>query len=152
MPKIHLVLFLLLFISTTIAQSSLMQYGTAGTSGTTIFKVPLSDDFYLTQIPNRMNGLFADESCSLCPTGQQSIAENFTVNDPGVGLSHLVMWGGYYPENIPNPVDDFTLIIRSDNGGSPGAVLDMQSGIQPTSREPTGFVLFGCNEYEFTFD
>ena len=108
----------------------------------------------LTQLPNQVNGLFADETCALCPTGQQSIADNLTVSDVGTFscFASFVIWGGYYPENIPNTTDDFTFIIHSDAQGSPGTVIETRSGIQPTTRTSTGVILYGCDEYIFTFD
>jgi hypothetical protein len=63
-----------------------------------------------------------------------------------------VFWGGYFPENIPNVTDDFTVIVHSDAGGVPGAVVDSRSGLQASSRATTGVVLFGVDEYVFTFD
>ena len=152
MPKFCMVLSLLLFAFTATAQTSLIHYGPARISGTTIFEAPMLENFYLNQTPNGMNGLFADASCALCPSGQQSVAENFTVSDSIIEISKLVMWGGYYPENIPNPVDDFTVILHSDNGGTPGPVLDIRSGLQASSRAVTGNILFGVDEYVFTFE
>jgi hypothetical protein len=101
-----------------------------------------------------VNGLFADSDCQLCPTLQQTIADNFNTSIGGanVAITELVIWGGYYPENIPNAVDNFTIIVHSDAGGQPGTVIDTRSGLQATNRVSTGIVLFGCNEYMFTFD
>jgi hypothetical protein len=109
--------------------------------------------FYLYQLPNQVNGLFADETCSLCPTGQQTVADNFVYNYyPGNGISGIVIWGGYYPEDIPNTTDDFTIILHADNSGQPGSVIVTVTNLQPDSRVPTGVVLFGTHEYMFTFD
>jgi hypothetical protein len=153
MPKFYTVLFLVCFSVTAFAQSSLLDYGKPNISGSSIYQAPMAPITFLDQIPNGINGLFADASCSLCPTLQQSIAENFVViitNSNNV-ISEIVIWGGYYPENIPNSVDDFTFIIHSDAGG-PGAVVETRSGLQATTRSTTGTILFGCDEYVFTFD
>jgi hypothetical protein len=110
-------------------------------------------DVLLDQPPNQINGLFADETCSLCATGQQTVADNFVYT--GIfynGIEKIVIWGGYYPEDIPNNTDDFTIILHADAGGQPGAVIDNLYGLQPTSREQTGVVIFGTHEYMFTFD
>jgi hypothetical protein len=147
-----MVLFLLLFSFSAFAQSSLSDYGPARISGRSIFEAPVYRFFLLDQAPNGVNGLFADSSCALCPTGQQSIAENFIVTNLVMGIAELVIWGGYYPENIPNTMDDFTILFHSDSGGIPGPVLYSWSDLQAASREPTGVVLFGCDEYVFTFD
>jgi hypothetical protein len=111
-------------------------------------------DVLLDQPPNQVNGLFADETCSLCPTGQQTVADNFaaTIVNSFTPITQLVIWGGYYPEDIPNTTDDFTIITHSNAGGVPGNVIDSRSGLQPTSRVQTGVVLFGTHEYMFTFD
>jgi hypothetical protein len=152
MPKFYTVLFLVCFTVAAFAQSSLLDYGKPNISGSSIYEAPVSFTV-VDQIPNGINGLFADASCALCPTLQQSIAENFVVTTGASdnGIIQIVIWGGYYPENIPNSVDDFTFIIHSDAGG-PGAVVETRTGVQATSRTTTGTVLFGCDEYVFTFD
>ncbi len=107
----------------------------------------------LNQEPNQVNGLFADETCSLCPTGQQTIADNFHAAIPYfTSITQLIIWGGYYPENIPNTTDDFTIILHADAGGLPGSVIWSMSGLQAANRVQTGVVLFGTDEYMFTFD
>lgn len=152
MPKFYTVLFLVCFSLTAFAQSSLLDYGQPNIKGYSTYDSPNAFPV-LDQIPNGVNGLFADASCALCPTLQQSIAENFVVTTgaPDNAIIQITIWGGYYPENIPNSVDDFTFIIHSDAGG-PGAVVDTRTGIEATSRSTTGTVLFGCDEYVFTFD
>ena len=110
-------------------------------------------DVLLDQPPNQVNGLFADETCSLCPTGQQTVADNFVYTGYFYnGIEEIVIWGGYYPEDIPNTTDDFTIILHADAGGQPGAVIDSLSGLQPSSRVQTGVILFGTHEYMFTFE
>jgi len=100
-----------------------------------------------------VNGLFADSNCLGCGSLQQSIAENFIAvsGGPDVGITEIVMWGGYFPENIPNTVDNFTIILHDDAAG-PGADLDVRTGLEATSRVATGIVLFGVDEWMFTFD
>jgi len=154
MPKFFSVLFIVLFSFSAYAQLSLRDYGTSDVSGKSLMQAPMAPIVFLNQAPNGVNGLFADSDCQLCPTLQQSIAENvnITTAGPTVGITQLVIWGGYYPENIPNPTDNFTFIIHTDAGGQPGSVVFTQSGIQPSSRVSTGVILFGCNEYMFTFN
>lgn len=154
MPKFYLLLLLVCFSVTAFAQSSLLDYGKPNVSGTSIYQAPMSPISFLDQIPNQVNGLFADASCTLCPALQQSVAENFVVatSIPDLSISEIVIWGGYYPENIPNSVDEFTIIIHSDAGGSPGYVVEIRSGLEATIRTTTGTVLYGCDEYIFTFD
>jgi hypothetical protein len=152
MPKFFSVLFLVLFSITAFAQSSLLEYGPANVSGTSIYESPMSPINFLLQIPNQVNGYFADSTYN--GTLQQSIAENFNVPvaGPTYGITEIKFWGGYYPENIPNTTDDFAIIIHSDAAGSPGPVLYARYNLQATSRVTTGVVLFGVNEYLFTFN
>lgn len=110
-------------------------------------------DVLLDQQPNAINGFFNDSDCQLCPTGQQSMADDFIVSVPSVQLNQIVMWGGYFPGNVPNAIDDFDILIHNNSGGLPGpTILFSVSGIQATSRVATGVVLFGVDEYMFTFD
>jgi hypothetical protein len=143
-----------LFSFSAFAQSSLSDYGPAVASGKSIIEAPMAPIVFLNQVPNQINGLFADESCALCPTLQQTVADNFaaTIANATTGILEIVIWGGYYPEDIPNTTDDFTIILHSDNAGQPGAVITTLTGLQAASRVQTGIILFGTHEYEFTFD
>jgi len=62
------------------------------------------------------------------------------------------VWGGYHSENIPNVTDDFTITIFEDAAGVPGTVVYTGAALLPTTRATTGVVLFGVDEYMFTFD
>jgi hypothetical protein len=107
----------------------------------------------LNQPPNQVNGFFADSACSNCATGAQSIADNFIVNaTPAFRVDQIVMWGGYFPGNVANTTDVFSIFIHSDAGGLPGAVVFSVTGIQASTRAMTGIVLFGVNEWMFTFN
>jgi hypothetical protein len=153
MPKFLSVLFLVLFSFTTFAQNKLSDDGTAEVKGTATYEPSDAPVVFLDQLPNQVNGLFADANCLGCGTLQQSIAENFvvTATGPAVAITEIVMWGGYFPENIPNATDNFTIILHDDNAGQPGADLDVRTALQPT-RATTGIVLFAVDEYMFTFD
>ena len=105
----------------------------------------------LTQAPNQSNGIFSDPGCSLCFSGQQSIADNFVLGS-SLKVNRIVLWGGYYPGNTPLAVDDFTVIIYRDNAGVPGTVVYNRDGIVSTERTDTGVDLFGVDEYRFTLD
>jgi hypothetical protein len=151
MSKFLTVFFIVILSFFALAQSSLHDYGPAGVTGNSIIPVhQLSQNILLDQEPNQVNGLFADETCELCPTGQQTIAENFFQPAYAVNIDFIMIWGGYYPEDIPNIVDDFTIIVHSDASGQPGAVLWTRTGLQP-DRTQTGVVLFGTHEYMFYF-
>ena len=116
-------------------------------------KVP-GGDILLNQQPNASNGYFADPNCQLCPTGAQSMADNFVVASPtgSVQLNAITMWGGYFPGNTPNATDDFDILIHNNVGGLPGPTIVFSvSGIPATTRAMTGIVLFGVDEWIFDF-
>jgi len=112
-------------------------------------------DILIDQQPNAVNGYFADTDCQLCPTGQQSMADNFVINSAtgSAQLQHITMWGGYFPGNTPNATDDYDILIHNNAGALPGATIVFTvSGIQATTRATTGVVLFGVDEWVFDFD
>jgi len=107
---------------------------------------------WLGQAPNGVNGLFSDLGCDMCGGGVQIIAENFVISTGGVGvnLNQIVMWGGYYPSNVPVPAN-FEILFQYDSGGVPGGVT-CQSSVVPTSDVLTGVTLFGVSEHQVTLD
>jgi hypothetical protein len=107
---------------------------------------------WLTQAPNQVNGLFSDAGCDFCGGGGQSTADNFIISTGGVGvnLNQAVIWGGYFPNNVPAPAP-FTIIFHSNAGGMPGGVV-CQSSVTPTSDVLTGVTLFGVSEHLLTLD
>jgi len=157
--KFSLILFALVWTGLMFAQknqnpTSLIEFGNANVTGNSIVEAPMAPVTFLDQAPNGVNGLFADSDCELCPTLQQTIADNFTatVSNGTTCITELVIWGGYYPEDIPNTTDNFTFIFHDNNAGQPGPVITTLSGVQAVSRVQTGVILFGTHEYMFTFD
>ena len=116
-------------------------------------QVRVPDVVHLNQPPNGVNGFFSDPACAICGTGQQSIADNFVINEPGGAfrLEQIDMWGGYFPTNTANTTDNFQVLIHNDAGGVPGTVVFSLSGIQATNRVQTGVIVFGVNEWQYTF-
>ena len=106
---------------------------------------------WLGQAPNASNGIFSDASCDLCG-GAQVLADNVIVSTGGVGVNvnQIVIWGGYYPNNVPAPAP-FTIIFHYDSGGLPGGVLG-QTAVTPTSDVLTGITLFGVSEHQITLE
>jgi hypothetical protein len=153
MKHLFSVFFFLVFSFSVFSQSSLRDFGSAEVNGTSIYQPSDAPVVFLDQLPNQSNGIFSDSTCTNCG-GAQVLADNFTatIAGPTVGITEIKMWGGYYPEDIPNTTDDFTIIIHSDAGGLPGAIVDARYNLQANSRVNTGVVLFGVHEYEFTFD
>jgi hypothetical protein len=106
---------------------------------------------WLTQPPNQSNAIFSDASCDVCG-GPWVLADNVVIITGGV-LSYVtqaIIWGGYYPNNIPVAAN-FEIIIHSDAGGLPGATI-CQYSVTPTSDVLTGVVLLGVNEHQITLD
>lgn len=104
----------------------------------------------LWQSPNQSNGIFSDVDCDFCTGLQQSIGENFYLDQERT-ISQARFWGGYYPDNLPLATDDFTIFIHQDNAGLPGGVIYSAAGLEP-QRTPTGIQLFGVDEYEYLVD
>ena len=112
MFKFFSVLFIFFFSFTVFAQTSLIEFGTAEVSGNSTYEPSDAPVVFLDQAPNQSNGIFSDSTCTLCG-GPQVLAANFntSIAGPTVGITEIKMWGGYYPNNIPNTTDDFTIII-----------------------------------------
>lgn len=102
----------------------------------------------LNQARNGWNGLIADSDCAMCPTGEQAIAENFSLATGGT-ISQLVFWTGYYPGDLPMANDSFTVKFHADNFGVPGAVVSSETNVD-YSRVQTGVVIFGVHEWMHT--
>ena len=151
MKQFFSLLFLFVFVSGfAFAQFSTLDDGPANVSGKSIVDAPMAPVVFLDQAPNQVNGLMADSCCAICGTFQQSVAEDFTVAvaGPTYGITEVVMWGGYYPENIPNTTDNFTILIHTDAAGSPGAVVDSRYNLQPTTgQQQESFYLESTSTY-----
>ncbi len=104
-----------------------------------------SGDLIFDQPPNQVNGNFIDLSCSSCGTGVQVIAENFIIPSDAL-IEEFVIYAGYYDTNTPLATDLWTVNIHEDNGGEPGNIIYTEDLVS-SSREVTGVVLFGVDEY-----
>jgi subtilisin-like proprotein convertase family protein len=102
----------------------------------------------IDQQPNAVNGYFNDFSCSICGTGQQSIADNFSLA-AAADVTQIVLWNGYYPSDVPNTTDHYTVIFHDDAGGLPGAATYTESDVAYSTAQ-TGVVLFGVHEWQTT--
>jgi Proprotein convertase P-domain len=111
-------------------------------------RAPQGGGTFLDQAPNGVNGFFSDAACSLCGTGQQSIGENFVVPSSET-IGTITFWGGYFSSDTPLTTDVIRVIIHSDAGGLPGAVVYDESNVS-SSKAQTGVILFGVHEWEFT--
>ncbi len=78
----------------------------------------------------------------------QAIADNYLVLTNPFEISQIVVWGIFFLDNTPG-TDEYTIIVHSDSGGLPGAVVTQQSSV-PASRVDTGFDFAGLDIYEFT--
>jgi hypothetical protein len=154
MSKFFSVLFFVLFSFSAFAQSMLTEFGVADAKGTSNYAPSEAPVVFLDQAPNQLNGIFSDCLCAICASGAQVLTDQFVVStaSPTLGITEIVMWAGYWPENIPNTTDNFTITIFEDAAGAPGPVFYTASGLVPTTRVTTGMVLFGVDEYMCTFD
>lgn len=109
-------------------------------------------DVMLLQPPNQLSGLFSDLTCDNCPSGLQVVADNFMVSTAGAGfeLDQAIIWGGYFPSNVP-VATPFEVVVHGDDAGAPGPILCSDT-LFPTSDVLTGVVLFGVDEHMLTFD
>ena len=80
------------------------------------------------------------------------MADNFVISTGGVGvnMNQAVIWGGYYPGNVPTAAN-FEIIFHSDAGGVPGGVV-CQASVVPSADVLTGVTLFGVSEHQVTLD
>lgn len=115
----------------------------------TFAQVAGAQTILIDQQPNQINGLMNDFDCDICGTGQQSIAEDFVLAATET-IGQIVIWGGYFPTNVPLVTDNYTVIFHADAAGIPGAVVAPAETNVPTTRVDTGTDLFGVDEYQFT--
>ena len=102
----------------------------------------------LNQLPNGVNGFFSDAACSLCGTGQQSIADNFALSGSET-IGTITIWSGYFPGDVPNTTDHWSVILHANAGGLPGAPVYTENDVD-NSAVQTGIILFGVHEWEVT--
>ncbi len=105
-------------------------------------------DTPLYQPPNASTGIFADADCDLCSEGEQTLADNFTITAPKI-ISSIVIFGGYYPDDLAMESDNFTVRFLEDDDFLLGSVVASQSGVDST-KTATGEFLFGVQEYQYT--
>ena len=96
----------------------------------------------ISQPPSAENGYFADYDYP------QWMADNFMLGS-ATDIYGFSFYGGYFSSDTPMDVDDFTLYIRSDAGGVPGASVFELHNIPATTRAQTGVILFGVHEWVY---
>jgi len=101
---------------------------------------------FLDQPPSRWNILYADADCDWCPTGKQTVADNFSLAQ-STTVTRAVIWIAYIPDDIPLADDDWTVIIHEGTASEPGAAVYTAEDV-PSSKVLTGADLFGYDEYE----
>lgn len=100
-----------------------------------------SGDLLLDQEPNLIFSLWSESTCSDCPEfDAQVLADDFSVPNSSV-VTEVVVWGWYFPNNAPPPLETWTLIFHHDAsvdfGNIPGDVISSQT-VTPVSRTATG--------------
>lgn len=108
----------------------------------------------LSQLPDQWNGVYSDLDCAGCENGMQVVAENFILCDGDQReIDGVRFWGAYHPQNISTDPDAFTVVIRGDGGPEgPGPVIATYGPMPATTKEATGALLVGLNEYEYMID
>ncbi|MEZ5470650.1 MAG: hypothetical protein R3E90_02640 [Marinicella sp.] len=117
--------------------------------GTTQF---CEGNLLLNQPPNQTSGIFSDLDCQFCDASTanglvQVLAENFSVAGTTT-IKEIVLFGGYFPDNLPLTADIWTVNIHQDNGGLPGTIIYTETNVVNT-RTDTGVDLFGVDEYRY---
>ena len=104
------------------------------------------------QLPNQVTGIFSDLGCDACPSGVQVLAENFVLVQE-TPIQSVTFWGGFYPGDTPVDPDCWTIVIRDDDAGLPGAAIEgLTWDCVGSVKEQTGVTLFGVNEWMVTVD
>jgi hypothetical protein len=103
-----------------------------------------STDTIFEQPPNQAGLNISDSSQN------QIFADNFILPTEAA-INQVVFWGCYAPGNIPSDTDRFTVSFYADQGSLPAMLLQRFTDI-PSSRQQTGIVLFGYDEYEFVIN
>jgi len=108
----------------------------------------------LFQPPNQISLVVSDESCDACGSGAQAIADNFTVDTGGMGfdLQQILLWGVFFPGNVPPALDDFVVRVHIYDTGLPGTVVCSWADLTPVSRVDTGVNIGTWDEYQITLD
>jgi hypothetical protein len=106
----------------------------------------------LSQPPSRIDAHLSDaklqDSLVLpVPTGI-CVAENFVLPAREI-LAEMRIWGIYSPGGVAPATDRFTVRLRSDTAGLPGAVLSTQHDV-PVARQATGGNVGGIAEHVYT--
>jgi len=112
----------------------------------------LAQTALLSQPPNRVDAHLSDAKLqsslvSPVPTGACA-AENFVLSAKTI-IAEIRIWGIYFPGGIAPATDNFTVIVRSDTAGLPGAALSSQRNV-PATRQVTGERVDGITEHAYT--
>ncbi len=112
----------------------------------------LAQAVLLSQPPNRVDAVLSDAKLqsllvSPVPTGV-CVAENVVLSADEI-IARIRLWGIYVPGGVAAATDSFTVSVRSDAAGLPGAVLSTQHGV-PATRQLTGMSVDGLPEHAYT--
>ena len=104
-----------------------------------VFSVPaLAQTTLLSQPPNRVDAHLSDAKLqssplSPVPTGA-CVAENFVLAAKTI-IAEIRIWGIYFPGGVAPATDNFTVTVRSDTAGLPGAALSTPRNVSATRGE-----------------
>ena len=124
-----------------------------GVAATAVFSGPvLAQTALLSQPPNRVDAHLSDAKLqssllSPVPTGV-CVAENFVLAAKSI-IAEIRIWGIYFPGGVAPATDNFTVTVRSDTAGLPGAALSTPRNV-PATRQVTGESVDGITEHAYT--
>ena len=124
-----------------------------GVVAATVFSGPaLAQTALLSQPPNRVDAHLSDAKLqslllSPVPTGV-CVAENFVLAAKTI-IAEIRIWGIYFPGGVAPATDNFTVTVRSDTAGLPGAALSTPRNV-PATRQVTGESVDGITEHAYT--
>lgn len=105
----------------------------------------------LNQYPNNIIAWASDADCDVCSTGMHYMADQLQPSS-AISITGFEWWGLYGDDNAAIH-DQFTIEIRADNGGQPGAAPILGwTNVPPDTKLDTGTNIGGNRIFRYTFD
>lgn len=107
-------------------------------------------DFAIDQDENQNTGYFSDKDCDTC-SDQPIAADNFIAPKDGM-IDQICFLGAYFPNNISQISEVFTIVFYDDNAGLPGNIIYGPTTLNITEKNTTGGTLLAFDEYGYQGD